>query len=451
MASNIFETRFCRFEPPSGWIAMPLVGVLEKPSKEPSRSAVVMENWLDKPLKAQEYAAAQREAVQAHAPGAEFVEETKYSGAGLSDAHALRFRTAAKGGARLRQELIVAVEGPLAVSLTLTGLESDAANWSRLFGGILGSFAITAAPWARAMERFALAPKDPKSAGPSTAAPALQMTVPVAAGWKLDAEAGTLRSPAGAEITIRRSGLPAASPDELFSDALVRAHRNPDVPPRRWDRGVTAQNFPYFALESATVQAGNWVKKDPVVVREIFVQDHGPAAFRLQAPESDAAAFEALNAAAFGYDILPPAQRRLVLRESWLRIDLAGDWTPLGAGAYVKPSEPVAILMAHRIPASPGLKAYAENAVRALGTAPEVQAVVRQESREGPHKGVPAWRYSLDFTGAAGAPVSLRAAWFEAGGALYALTVRGQTGKDTDDLFGRALEGVDAEALRQGR
>jgi hypothetical protein len=430
---------------------MPLVGVLEKPSKEPSRSAVVMENWLDKPMKALEYAAVQREAVKAHAPGAEFMEEARYSASGLTDAHALRFRTTAAGGARLRQELIVAVEGPLAVSLTLTGLESDAGTWSRLFGGILGSFSIAAAPWARTIQRVSFAPKEPKSTGPSSSAPALQMTVPVAAGWKLDADAGTLRSPAGAEITIRRSGLPAASPDELFLEALVRAHRSPELRPRRWDRGVTRQNFPFFALESATVQAGNWVKKEQLAVREIFVQDHGPVVFRLQAPEGDTTSFEALGAAAFGYDILPPAERRLALRETWLRIDLPGAWTALGSGAYVKTSEPVTIVTAHRLPATPGLKAYADNAVRALSTAPEVQSVVRQESREGPHKGVPAWRYSLDFTNAAGTPSSVRAAWFEAGGAFYALTVRGQTGKDMDDLFARSLDGVDADALKQGR
>src|SRR5262245_29462096 len=120
MASTVFETRFCRFEPPPGWVPMPLVGVLEKRSNEPCRSAVVMENWLDKPMKAQEYAAVQKAALQEHAPAAEFMEETRYTGAGLTDAHALRFRTTAKGGIKLRQELITAVEGPLAVSLTLT-------------------------------------------------------------------------------------------------------------------------------------------------------------------------------------------------------------------------------------------------------------------------------------------------------------------------------------------
>jgi len=450
VAATFFETRFCRFEAPAGWIPMPLVGVFERRSNEPCRSAVVIENWLEKPMKAQEYAAAQRAMLKEHAPGVEFLEETRYSGAGLSDAHAVRFRTTAKGGARLRQELIAAIEGPLAVSLTMTGLENDGPNWSRLFGGILSSFAITAAQWAREIARGEVAPKEPKSAG-RVPAPGLQMSVPVAPGWKLEAEGGALRSPSGSEITIRRSGLSAGSTDELFAEALLRIHRDPGWKPRRWDRGSTPSGWPFFALESVALQTGTWVKKEPLVLREFFVQDEGPVAFRLQASENDAASVEALGAAVFGYSLLPAAERRLAVRESWLSLELAGEWQALGSGTYVRTAQPVTLLMTQRLPGSPGLKTYAESAARTLRSAPDVKSVAREDAREGLFKGIAGWRYGLDFSDADAASVFVRAAWFESGGTLYALTVRGPAGKETEDLFSRAIESVDTEAMKQGR
>ena len=450
MATAFFETRFCRFETPPGWVPIPLVGVLERRSNEPCRSAVVLENWLDKPMRAEEYAAAQRAALKDQAPSAEFVEEARYTGAGLSDAHALRFRTTAKGGVRLRQELIAAVEGPLAVSLTLTGLDNDGPNWSRHFGGILASFAITAAPWAREIQRAELAPR-PSKAPPLTPVPSLQMSLPVLPGWQVDQGTGLLKSSAGTQISIRRSGLAAGSTDELFADALWRAHRDPAVKPRRWDRGETAAGWPFFALETVAIAPGTWVKKEPLVVREFFVKDEGPVAFRLESADGDMASVEALGAAVSGYTLLPAQERRLAVRESWVRLDLAGEWQAVGSGTYVRAREPVVILTAQRLSGSPGLKAFAEGAARSHRGAPDVRSVSREDSRERQLRGLAGWSYSLDFAGRGSEDTSVRAAWIESAGALYALTVRGPTGKETDELFSRAVEGVDAEAVKQGR
>src|SRR5262249_56908142 len=132
--------------------------------------------------------------------------------------------------------------------------------------------------------------------------------------------------------------------------------------------------------------------------REFFVKDEAPVSFRLEAPEGDAAAVEALGAVVHGYKLLPPEERRLSVRESWLSVELAGEWQPLGTGAYVRTRLPVILLTTQRIGATPGLKTYAEGAARTLKQAPDVRAVAREESREGPFKGVAGWRDTLDFT-----------------------------------------------------
>ena len=448
MPPTFFESRFCRFEIPAGWAPVPGLGAAENRSSGTGHSAVVVENWLTEPTSAAGYAAKQKEMLQPEGARITLLEEKRMSGGAFGDAHWMAFRSTGPGGAALRQEQYLAVEGPLAACLTLSGPEPEGDLWARAFDPILRSFAVTARDWLREIVRVPLLAAGAASGvapGARVRAPRLQVELPVPAGWRFDDGACALRSGGGAEIALRRAGLPASSPDELFADALARAHRDPSLRPRRWDHAFTPQGWPYFALGAVSTTTQTWAKTGAQIVWEVFVRDESALAFRLQAGEKDEEAKAALTQVVSGYAMLAPDLRRIRTEVPWLRVELAGPWHEAGPGIFVRAARPSALVAAQRFPTRMGLRKFSEAAARALRTSPGVERVVREEMREVNWKGVALQRYALEFVGAAGASGLARAAWFEAGEAVFSVTVRGA---DAEDLFRSCLESLQPAEAR---
>lgn len=450
--ASVVETRFCRFEAPAGWMTLPGVGAMEKGSAGVSASAVVMENWLAEPTRADAYAKRQAEMLGELAPGTTVVRQESFTRRDLADACVLTVRSATKDGTPLRQQILLAIEGPLAVSLTLTSAEGREPVPARAFPGIVDSFAVAASPWARTIAQGGIvgrAGSSPPASG-SVKVPLLQVALPIPPGWTFDEKALALRAPSGAEIVARRGGLPSTAPDELFAEALRQYHGDPAWQPRRWDRGELPDGRAFFAVEAVALQSGTWVKKEPEVIREVFVQDEGLIAFRSRSADGDAAASGALASVVSGYAMLPPAERALAVREAWWRVDLPGPWIAAGGGVYALPPAPARIVAAQKLPASLPLRKFADVAAGKLRNQPDYVSTLADQTRETPVRGLPTIQFAFDYQSREAGPWALRACWAESGGTLYALFVQGPAGPETEKLFTLAAAGLDVEAIRRG-
>jgi hypothetical protein len=449
--TGVFESRFCKFEAPPGWLVLPRVGVLENHPAGPQRSAVVMENWLDAPERASDFASRQVAILEQEAPGLEVLRRGAAALRGVSDGFSIWLRSRASDGTRLLQELVAAVEGPLAVSLVLTAPESDGPAWQRIFGGVLGSFSIPAAEWSRAIARGGIIVPAERSPERTQKVPGLQIVVPVPPGWTFDAQAACLRSPSGAVLSGQRGGLPSLAPDELFCEALSRLQSDASARIRRWDRGELPGGRSFFALEALSGSTGTWTKTGGRLVREVFVQDEGLIAFRLSSDEADSGAVSGLFAVVSGYEMLPPAERMLTVDEGWWKAELPGAWLAGGGGVYVLPSAPARVVAAQKAPLALPLKEFADHAIRQVRNAPDFVETIRDERRDVSVRGVTGVQFFFDYVSQEGSRTATRSLWAEGSGSLYGLSVRGPVGPETDDLFARVIAGVDAAAVRQGR
>jgi hypothetical protein len=420
---------------------LPGLGAMENRSSSPRLSAVVQENWMEKATTAEAFALRQWEFLRTERPETSLVEQKGLSGGPFRDAYGMALRAAGPEGAALRQEQIFAIEGPLAACLTLTGPEADPDRRERAFESVRRSFQVRGAQALREMVRAPLVAGAP-SGGPGparTPVPHLQIAVPVPAGWRLDPEEGTLRSAEGAEIAVKRAGLSADSPEELFAEALARALGDSSMRPRAWDHAATLQGFEAFALECVGAAAGTWAKKEPQITRETIALDASAVVFRLRASDGSDAAKAAFAQIVGGYEMLPPAKRRLRVPLAWLPVELSGPWRQGAPGIFARAALPALSLAATRIPAVQGLEKFAEAAARSLHPSAAGVRIEQEERRAIPWKGLPLFRYTADFVEPAGERVSLRAAWFGSGESVCSIIVRG-SGEEADALFALCLD-----------
>jgi len=438
--ATVFESRFCRFELPAGWMVLPGLGAMETRASAARQSAVVLENWLEEATTAETFGKRQREFLARERPGISLIEEKPLSGAAFRDARWVALRAPGAGGVTLRQEQIFAIEGPLAVSLTLTASEKDPEKREKSFETVRRSFEIRHGQTLRQLKREALIAGEPPAPAPArTSVPHLQIALPVPAGWRLDVSTGTLVSSQGAEISIVRSGLPANAPDELFAEALAAALRDSAVRPRFWDHGPTAQGFEAYALESAAVATGTWVQKEAAIRREVYVQDAGAVVFRLKASDGDRAAKAALAQVVGGYELLPPADRRLRVTVPWLPVELSGPWQAGGPGIFVRAALPSLTLTAMRMPAIQGAEKFAAAAADALKPAAPGVRVAKEERKQASWKGITLYRYAVDAVAPDGEKTSTRATWFASGDSVCFVIVRGSEA-EAEPLFGQCLD-----------
>ena len=75
MGSQTCEARFCRFEGPADWQAVPGFGLVTGDETKFRSTAMVMENWNDPPLTVVEYVEKQREILQESCPETELIDE----------------------------------------------------------------------------------------------------------------------------------------------------------------------------------------------------------------------------------------------------------------------------------------------------------------------------------------------------------------------------------------
>ena len=145
MAFQRFESRFCAFEGPAEWRVVPGLGMVDDSDGNLDRSVVVMENWVDPPQNASDYLETQKEMLGQEKPETEVIGEQTLDSRQLSEGVLVTFRTPFPGGGgALLQKQLVAVEGPLVCTLTVSGLEDDTTLWNELCNPLLGSFTVPA-------------------------------------------------------------------------------------------------------------------------------------------------------------------------------------------------------------------------------------------------------------------------------------------------------------------
>jgi hypothetical protein len=442
MQPLIVESRFCRFQVPWNWTPAPGLGAIQERKPGAARSALAVENWLEQPKTASEYATAQQEMLRAHDPGIQLLDQKPIASRELGDAHFSVFKVPVAGGADLRQEQLTVANGPLVCSLTLTAGAGDREAWEEIFPDALRSFEIPAQPWAAAIRREPLAPamSEPprKTAGISEE---LQLAFPVRPGWTFEAPRGSLRHVSGAEITLRRTGLSSDAPDGLFAEALARIGKTSTHMPRAWDQGKTPEGFPFYLLESISVIRKTWGPPETLVLREAFLRDEAALEIRLQCREGDAEALAAFGELVSSYTLLPPEQRRLRLRLPWIDLQLQGPWTEAAPGLYLRQPD-VLFLAARSLPNAQGRRRQGEATAAGVKARPDFGQIAKEESAEGPWKGWDAYRHAIDFVATDGSARSFRGSWLERGKDLHEITLLGPATPETEEIFRQALQAV---------
>jgi hypothetical protein len=440
MQPLIVESRFCRFQAPWNWTPAPGLGAIHERKPGAARSALAVENWLEKPKTAAEYAAAQQEMLLAHDPGVQLLDQRPVASTELGDAHFCTFKIPGEAQADLRQEQLTVANGPLVCSLTLTASASDSEAWEEIFPETLRSFEVPARPWATVIRREPLAMVPPTR--PEGNAEALQLAYPVRPGWTFDAEQNCLRHASGSEITLRRSGLSSDAPDALFAEALARVGKTSSYVPRAWDKGMTPAGFPFYSLESTSVTRKTWGPPETMILREAFLRDASALEIQLRCREGDVEALAAFGELVLSYTLLPPEQRRLRVQSPWIDLHLQGPWTEAAPGAYLRQSDSILFLTVRSRQNTQGRLRHGQSATERVKARPDLRQISKEESADGQWKGWDAYRHAIDFTATDERARSYRASWFEMGKDLHEITLLGPATRETEEIFLEALQAV---------
>ncbi len=439
MASQRFESRFCRFDAPGDWRPLGELGVIEDRPRPPRSGAVVSEVFLDPPGQLAEYAARQREAYLLVNDGAQVVHDAAVRLERFAQAHLTGYRVPIREGFLLVHQLHVA-HGPLVCSLTTTAPEGDA-DAEGVSGEIAASFEVTAAAWAVTIRRARLhGPGATASAG-AVALPHLQLSLAPPPGWTLDVEAGTLRR-GDAHLALRRPGAAAGGADRPCAEALARIQRETGWLITSWDCGELGRRREYWALEAVQETRPTWGPPRRTMRRTVFVNLGGVLELDLLAGAADTEAPDALGAVLQSLAPLPAADRKVPLRRSWLPESLAGPWQEEGPGLFVRSGKPGLSVFLAELPGSTSLEALAAGAAAALASEEAGHAVTRKVVAEGLWQRHEAVRLALDSRSPDGAASVVRAAFVKAGEEVLVLLVRGEDAAETERTFVRLLEGV---------
>ncbi|HEX4494908.1 MAG TPA: hypothetical protein VIE43_04485 [Thermoanaerobaculia bacterium] len=440
MQPLIVESRFCRFHAPWNWTPAPGLGAIHERKPGAARSALVVENWLEKPKTAAEYAAVQQEMLLTHDPRIQLLDQRPVASRDWGDAHFCIFKIPGEAKADLRQEQLTVTNGPLVCSLTLTASASDSEAWEEIFPETLRSFEVPARSWAAVIRREPLAMVPPTRL--EGKAEALQLAYPVRPGWTFDADQNCLRHASGSEITLRRSGLSSDAPDALFAEALARVGKTSSYVPRAWDKGVTPTSFPFYALESTSTTRKTWGQPEIMILREAFLRDESVLKIQLTCRDGDAEALAAFGELVLSYTLLPPEQRKLRVQSPWIDLHLQGPWTEVTPGAYLRQLDSILFLTVRSLQNTQGRLRHGQSAIERVKARPDLRQISKEESADGQWKGWDAYRHAIDFTASNERASSYRASWFELGKDLHEITLLGPTARETEEIFLEALQAV---------
>jgi hypothetical protein len=444
--SQSFSSSFCRFDGPDHWRAVPGLGLVEAGSAGVKRSAVVMESWVDPPVSAAEFVARQRAAFPELERPIETVEGASL-GAGGREVHLATYRSPLPSGDFLVQKQLTTATGPLVCTLTVSGRQSDASEWGPHGDRMLDSFTVEASRWAQEIRHERVLGSAARGAGPNAAVRSIGLALPVPAGWVWDEGGMALRRGETATIAVRRSGLPAASAEECFAEALARLGRSEDVVPSRWDRGETRAGAQFWALEASGRMSRTWGKGLVAVHREAYVDDEGVIAFTLDAAGNLEDADAAFAAVVGAYAWLPPETQALRTGESWLHAELPGHWEVVGTGVYARQSPSRLIVQVMALPRAQPAAKLGPGQASALRSSPDVVAVRRDEEEAGTLYGRPAYRFALDHGTPADGVSGLRCVWIDGKDACYHFSVQGEDPATVSQILSLLVAGVDPDGM----
>lgn len=442
--NQTFQSSFCRFTGPGHWRAVPGLGLVEGGAAGVQRSAVVMENWVDPPITAVEYVARQRKALPELEREVAVVRDKSLS-AGDRDLHLATYRSPLPAGDFLVQQQLTTADGPLICTLTVSGRESDLSAWGPLADGMLDSFTVDGRRWAKDIRNEPLLGKAPRSRGQSTEARSIGLAVPEPSGWSWDEATNTLRLGETATITVRRSGLPAASAEECFAGALARLGALQDARASRWHHGETPSGLAYWAIETVGQAGRTWGKTAAVTHREAYIEDEGVVAFTLDAAGDLDVADAAFAEVVAGYSWLPADLQALRTGETWLHAELPGHWMVVGTGVYARMTPTPIVVQALVLPRAQPAAKLGPGQSRALRSAPGVAAVHRDEEESGTLYGRPAYRVTLDYDTADGAAASVRVVMVDGREVSYQLVVQGGIATEVSQTLSLLVAGLDLD------
>jgi len=455
MGSQTCEARFCRFEGPADWQAVPGFGLVTGDETKFRSTAMVMENWNDPPLTVVEYVEKQREILQESCPETELIDEWTPEEKNFGEANLAVYRTPQPDGRTLLQKQLTGIDGPLACTLTVSGMEEDRGEWEPACHEMLASFTLTSKGWASEIKRIPIA--ELCSEGEVTedlkrvVLTSMSLSVALPRGWAADVEAGVLRLGEHTSIVVRRTGLPAGSAEECFEEALHRFHADPQLEITAWDRGVTSSDRSFWVVEAAATQNRTWGEPIKTFAREIFVDDEGVVAFLLRSEGEPEKAVEDFRVVVSGYEWLPTEERNLRLGESWLVVELEGNWMAAGPGTYAKLDPPACVIIISSFPRARNLPKFAAAQIAEFEKALEIGSVERSEEREGSYQGCPAYRWYFDFVATDGTKTALRHIWLDFDDEIrYQIVVRTEDADLADGICLQLLEGLRPEAGREG-
>ncbi|MCK5377137.1 MAG: hypothetical protein KAJ97_08655 [Acidobacteria bacterium] len=441
MAFQRFESRFCAFEGPAEWRVVPGLGMVDDSDGNLDRSVVVMENWVDPPQNASDYLETQKEMLGQEKPETEVIGEQTLDSRQLSEGVLVTFRTPFPGGGgALLQKQLVAVEGPLVCTLTVSGLEDDTTLWNELCNPLLGSFTVPAREWSVEIQETEIVHFEAEpAAGNTQDLPGLGLAVPILDGWEIDPE-GVLRLGKEAEIRIRRAGLAAGSAEECFAHALQDLSRTGGPKPTVWQRGETPDGRSFWAVDAVAVHEKTWGPTEQHLRRELFIDDEGVLSLTLECVGDTANAVRDFEVLVSGSRALDPELRRLRLGEPWLPAELAGQWMAAGPGIYVCADPPGTTVMVRQFEKEGMLEELVQTQSESARSAPEVAEITSELRSEGPFRGCDARRYSLDFSDADGKTVCLRTCWLDSASHRNVLQVRSGSAESADDCLRTLLD-----------
>ncbi len=450
MGFQRFESRFCTFAAPGDWRLVDGLGAIDNRNETRQRSAAVMESWADSPQSAHTYLESQLEMIAQLESEIELVEERSLDSSNLSEALLVTFRTPLPDGRALLQKQLVAIEGRLVCTLTVSGLEDDRALWEESCNPILGSFDVPARDWSGEIRESDIV-LTVEEAPPSLAMHdllELGIAIPVPSKWMVTPE-GTLRSGESSEITIRRSGLPAGSAEECFAEALERISRSEGAKPAAWQHGVTPDGASFWSVDAISTLEKTWGSPDRRLRREVYIDDECVLAFTLDCEAESEGPIGDFGRVLVGYHWLEPERQKLRLGEPWLRVELAGKWVPAGPGVYIGTDPPGTMVQVQRVGQEAKLSDLIKGQIDATRRAPEVVQVEAETHDDGMLQECDAVRYSLDFKDAEGQGVFLRTCWLENRENRFVVNVRAIVSDAADQTLKALLDGFSPDSAEE--
>ena len=439
---NLLKSRFCHFNVPEAWSPIENKGAIEERDIGASRMTLITEDWIDKPQTSEEYARKQVSSLQEENPKAEIVSEMPILTQQGLEGFLFQLRMPLSDGHLLRQHYLAVAQGPLVCNLVTTGSENDSGMWEEISPLITSSFGLHRKGWSSELTPITFKQETPSAELERWIFADAQISIPKRPGWTLNRQGNISSQHSQAVISINLSSHHESEVSEAFANHLSETIRNSNTKIESWNRGETDEGFDYYLVVGTVTEGeGKWNRGRQIQTIDAFVKVAG--VIHLAMRSSEKVVVDEIGLMIHGVRRISEEEALVQISESWVELEIAGNWTPEAPGIYLRSTDSgIEHLILQKYEETGELQKLAEASIDSIKDNSEIKALQEDTITSGLWNGNEAIRYSQTYLNSDNREQHLRAAWIQNNRDIYLILTQGPDSGTTHERFVRCLESL---------